>query len=217
MDPSVSIVIPTFGDLDVWGHLADKAVESARNQTVKPAQIIRAHEDTLAAARNVGARKATSEWLIFLDADDELDRHYVAHMLAARDGLDVIQPSTLGVYPDGTVDDRPVLIPKRDLAQANYLVIGSMVRWRFFHTVGGFQEFAAAEDWAFFLACYCAGARIGAAPKAIYRVHVRPQSRNTMSSGHGKAIQEIRNRYAAGARSRQERERTPRLRPSRLV
>ena len=188
---NVSIVIPTFGDLGFWGPLADRAENSAELQTAK-AEIIRVHSDSLSRARNDGALEAKGDWLIFLDASDELDPYYVEVML---DGTgDIRQPSTLGVV-DGKEDDEPVLIPQRDLREANYLVIGSMVRRDIFLEVGGFQSYPILEDWCFFLQCWLLGASISQCPRAIYKVHVLGGSRNTDQLLHGQVYMQIRERY----------------------
>lgn len=187
----VTVIIPIFGDMDVWAPMAARAFKSVLAQTCRP-KVVVSGGDTLQEARNRSGLTATTEWLCFLDADDELDPNYIHHMLLG-DG-DIRQPSTLGIV-EGVEDGEPVLIPPRRLTESNYVVIGAFVRTEIFCRVGGFDDFAAFEDWDLWRRCVGAGAVIGAAPEAIYRVHVRSDSRNSMSTpGAVEAYKAIRQR-----------------------
>ena len=191
---TVDVIIATYGDRDVWDVLADRAVASAGNQTVRPNSIIRSHEVNLALARNLGAQASDADWLIFLDADDELDPYYIEAMLSG-DG-DIRQPMTLGVT-DGVEDDYPVLIPPKSggFMVGNHLVIGSMVRRELFMVAGGFADMPVLEDWDLWIRCRLSGGEVGTAPAAIYRVHVRTESRNTEQNGHHHYYSLIQNQY----------------------
>lgn len=189
---SVGVVIGTFGDLMEWAPLVQRASASVAAQTVKPDCVIWKHADTLQNARNWGANEVDCDKLIFLDADDELDSHYIEAMLTGS--ADIRKPSTLGIV-DGVEDDHPVMIPARDINTANHIVIGAMVSSEVFFKVGGFDDFPMLEDWALWLKCYKAGATIGEIPDAIYRVHVRTGSRNTDLALHGRVYNEIRTRF----------------------
>jgi GT2 family glycosyltransferase len=193
----VEVIVPTFGDKYLWSALVDRAVVSVMRQTVKT-KVWRSHEADLSTARNAGAWAAASEWLIFLDADDELDPRYVECMLKGTG--DIRQPSTLGIV-NGVEDDYPVLIPlKQNLLHGNHLVIGSMVRRSLLLEVGGFRELPILEDWDCWIRLWLAGAEIGTAPDAVYRVHVREGSRNKQGDHmHGRLFTEIQQRYTAEA------------------
>ncbi len=196
----VGVVIGTFGD--GWFQRGLAAWESVQAQTVSvPA--IRSHGTDLQAARNVGAKDLIEsrpgiEFLIFLDADDTLDPHYVEEMLKGTG--DLRQPSTLGVYPDGHTDDEPCLIEpnpedRGGLLYRNHLVVGSMVRADLFFKVGMFADLPVLEDWDLWIRCAQAGAEITQVPKAIYRVGVNEGSRNSEANLHGRIYQQIRRKY----------------------
>lgn len=173
----VTVVVPVFGDPTPWVDKARRAAMSAIEQTVAPERVVLATADDLATARNGPAEWARTEWLCFLDADDELDVRYVEAMLAG-DG-DLRQPATLGIV-GGVEDPYPVVIPARPLLDANYIVIGAFVRTDLFREVGGFRDLPAYEDWDLWIRMWLAGATITAVPEAIYRVHVNAAGRNAM-------------------------------------
>lgn len=177
----ISVVVATFGDRVKWGELAERALNSTEVQLHKPASVHYEHGETLAAARNAGAKRAQGEWLCFLDADDCLDAGYLAAMSFVADTLTVdalLQPATQGFYPDGALDPEPNVIPRRDLQTSNFMVVGTLVRAEQFERVGGFVELPFLEDWDLWLRCAVDGAIHEAVPDAIYWVGVNPDSRN---------------------------------------
>lgn len=190
----VTVVIATFGpDYKKWDDLAQRARKSVERQTVHP-RVVRSHMDTLHDARNIGAVQANTEYLIFLDADDELDRHYVEAMLASHG--DIRRPATLGVV-GGIEDDFPVMIPRAPLLDRNFIVIGAMIRKDFFLRVGGFEDYPVLEDWCLWLKMVEAGAEVVDVPDAIYRVNVQEASRNQPAeiTNYGRTYSEIRKRF----------------------
>lgn len=193
----VTVIIPVYGDVERWAPLARRAAASAIAQTVPAAQVVLATAADLAEARNGPASWARTEWLVFLDADDELDVRYIEAMLAGEG--DLRQPATLGVT-DGVEDAQPVVIPAKDLMTGNYIVIGAMVRTDLFHEVGGFRSLDAYEDWDLWLRVWLAGGRITSVPEAVYRVTVNTTGRNALSRPHAlAAYHQVRSCYAGCA------------------
>jgi glycosyltransferase involved in cell wall biosynthesis len=197
----ITVCIGTFGDQQIWSALAhDRAMASVDRQTLPPAALQWCHGENLHDARNAAAARATSEWLCFLDADDELDPAYLEAMASAIadfDGMDMLlQPATLGVHPDGHEDPFPVVIPTKPLLDGNYLVIGTLVRREQFCRVGGFCDFPLYEDWDLWLRCWLDGATVLAVPSAIYRVHVNENGRNSaVRAIQMRAYHQVRNQY----------------------
>ncbi|MCK1622039.1 glycosyltransferase [Bradyrhizobium sp. 147] len=148
----------------------------------------------VSAARNLGARQAVGDWLLFLDADDRLRSDGVAALLAAARAA----PRAVLVYGDyNTIDSEGRQIGRRDLlkgrrkptgdvltrlAAGNFIVNGGIVltRAEAFRAVGGFDvSLRYCEDWH----CWCRLAAIGEfefAPKLLldYRLHTA----NTMNA-----------------------------------
>jgi glycosyltransferase involved in cell wall biosynthesis len=205
---TIGVVVATFGDADVWVPLAARAAASAHAQTRPPDDVVCVHGFALHEARNAGAAELDTEWIVFLDADDSLDAGYLAAMEAAiarlGDGEHLLQPATLGVYPDGREDSHPVLIPpKASLLDGNHLVIGTAVRRDLFQRVGGFRDWPLYEDWCVWIRCWLEGAVPVGVPAAVYRVTVREGSRNNAARAlQVRTYNAIRGNYLEVARRR---------------
>lgn len=180
----VTIVVGTFGS-DQWRHLAEhRAIPSGLAEGV---QVIHSHAATLHEARNSGLDQVTTEWVIHLDADDELEAGYVQTMLTGA--ADVRAPAVR--YVRGRTAQWPrmprVAGHTHDcsadcLPMGNWLVVGSMARTDLLRQVGGWRDFSWSEDWDLWLRCHLSGASFEAIPQAVYRAHARPDSRNRGAS-----------------------------------
>ncbi len=176
----VTIAIATFGDPS-WRELAnDRARPSA---IAAGADVVAAyHGDSLHEARNELLEQARTEWIVYLDADDELEPGYLQAMAAGttdvrgpmaryvRGGRERLwQPRVAGHEHDCTADCLPA---------GNWLLIGSMVRTELLRAAGGWRDFAWSEDWDTWVRCWKHGATFELIRDAVYRAHVRPDSRN---------------------------------------
>jgi hypothetical protein len=203
-EKSVTVVIPFYGDFP--DYLVKRAAASVHEQfissTTKLSLWIDHEVKSLQEARNKPGLKVKTEWLIFLDADDELDPYYVEEMLAGEG--DIRQPSTLGIV-NGVEDDYSVLIPPKqpNFLAGNHIVIGAMIRTSLFKELGGFRDLPVLEDYDLWLRAWIAGADIQPCPKAIYGVHVNPNGRNNKDANtHGQVFQDLQRLYGPQARAK---------------
>lgn len=165
----LTVIVPAFGA---------EHRELARTRAVPSAElegdVIIADGPTVAASRNAGAAAADTEWIVFLDADDELEPGFAASMAAAT--ADVRVPwfrHCRGLRERPAVDVEPG--PLRD---GNMLPIGCVLRRDLFHRAGGFREWTILEDWDLWQRVELAGATFESVPGAVYRAYIRSGSRN---------------------------------------
>jgi glycosyltransferase involved in cell wall biosynthesis len=182
----VSVVVGTFGD-HRWVNLAEqRAIPS-----VQGAPVIHRHGETLAQARNEGLALVDTEFVIHLDADDQLDENYITEM--AKGTADLRAPSRLDIR--GNVPMWPAYMPRvwahehqcvgECLRYGNWMTIGTAVRTELARSVGGWEEFGWSEDYALFARCWKAGGTVEACPDAIYRAWWTRGSRNRISHAKG--------------------------------
>lgn len=182
----VTIVVATYGEA-WWTALAHRrALPSARRFGVP---VIYHHGQTLDEARNTVLDQVTTEYVIHLDADDELEQAYLAAM--ASGSADLRAPSVRYITPSGQ-EHRPQVprVSGHDhactgecLPVGNWLVIGTMARTQLLREVGGWLPFRWSEDWSLWARCWQSGCTVEAIPLAVYRAHMRPRSRNRSVTG----------------------------------
>lgn len=180
MGLDATICIGTFGDVEWEDLAARRAIPSAQAQGV---HVIHAHAETLAKARNDALRQVDTEWVVFLDADDELDEGFLNAL--SRGSADLRAPSIryvrsghLGRSRMPRVSGHTHACEAGCLTEGNWLVVGTAVRTELVREVGGWEEWPWSEDWALWLKCHLAGASIEAVPSAIYIAHWARNSRN---------------------------------------
>lgn len=170
----ITVVMPTIPT-----RIAEleRAIASVMAQTLKPACVL-VEEDKYkqgpAFVRNRILKRVTTEWVAFLDDDDEL---YPDHLLkcaryATLQGLDV-------VYPSYDCDDDPVNchgIPfdASLLKRRNFIPVTALARTAKVLEAGGFQPHPdehdnPCEDWGLWLAMLDNGAKFGHLPIRTWR------------------------------------------------
>lgn len=180
----VSVAIGSYGSQS-WKDASERAAASVVRLGRLPIRTIQVHlyDGTLAEARNAALEKVETEWVVHLDADDELEPGYFEAMEAGT--ADLRAPSVRYVR-DG-IERRPY-VPKVAghahvctadcLRDGNWLVVGTAVRAQMLRDVGGWREWPCYEDWDAWLRCWQAGATVEPVRDAVYRAHVDPNSRN---------------------------------------
>lgn len=177
MGLDVSIAVSTFGS-DAWRLLAEKrSLPNARSFGVP---VIYNHGKTLHEARNLGLSQVETEWICFLDADDELEPGYFDEMDKADGDL---RPPAMRYVPPGVVR-MPTVVGHSHascyadcLLGGNFMCVGTVARTELLREVGGWKEWGTFEDFDLWQRCWIAGATITPVPSAVYRAYSTPQGR----------------------------------------
>lgn len=185
-----AVIVGTFGE-EHWADLArERAIPSIEAEGVpfihNHGGVLDTYGASLAECRNEGARQTDAEWLLFVDADDELRPGFFEAM-AAADG-DLLTPAVEYVRPQRGPAP-PMFWPEKDIRDSNYLIVSTLIRAEMFWDVGGFQAFDLYEDWHLFASCIKRGATVTQVPNAICRVYIDPLSKHRRGSTRKEKLQ----------------------------
>lgn len=172
----VSVVVSTFGNFE-WQLLAQqRALPSAYSFGVP---VIYNHGTSLHEARNLGLSQVETEWVCFLDADDELEPRYFEEMELVDGDLRPPSVRYLGYTPGmPRLPDHHHACVADCLAEGNWLVVGTVARTKLLRDVGGWRDFPVYEDFDLWQRCWLAGATVTPVPRAVYKAYSNSTGRN---------------------------------------
>lgn len=180
-----------------------RALPSAMAQDAHEVLIDHDPDGTIASVRNGLASRATGEWLLYLDADDELAPGFLTAMERANRGTTfykekhVLYTPAVSYVTKGRI--RPPIFPTgTDLSKNNFLVVGTLVERDLFLQVGGFSDYPHGfEDWSLWAKCWKAGAKITQVRRAIYIAYINPDSKHRRAWRNHRWQVEMHNKVAA--------------------
>lgn len=182
----ITVVIPTIAARTGPGSLFERAVRSVQQQTFPPAEILAwldEHREGPAAIRNKLLGAVTTEYVAFLDDDDEfLPDHLQRCARAARlTGADVVYPgyeTAGGADPVGCFG---IPFDGALLQHRNFIPVTTLCRTAAVRAAGGFQERPdehgdPCEDWGLWLAMQRNGAKFHHLARKTWRWNLAPGS-----------------------------------------
>lgn len=180
---NVSIVCSTFGNFKWQLQAQQRAIPNAKSFGVPVYYNHVSAPNSLHVARNMGLSQVKTDWVVHIDADDELAPGFFEEMDNV-DG-DLRPPSVNHVYEKVTF--MPKVVGRHGvhthtcvgdcLEEGNWLVVGTVARTELLREVGGWKDWKTFEDFDLWQRCWLAGATITPVPKAVYRAYSTPQGR----------------------------------------
>lgn len=163
--------------------MLERAVRSVEAQTRPPTNVIIELDESGAGAcatRNRGLSKVTTEWVAFLDDDDELLPNHLEDLgnVAAVTGADLVYPRWEGANVNlfnGLIGYAFDARLREHIRSANFIPITTLVRTKLLHDVGGFSPHPdtsptnPCEDWGAWLKLLDAGAKFVHYPEVTWR------------------------------------------------
>lgn len=176
----VTVVIPTCGD-DAWLHMGNQAEENTKALGVKT---LRVHipSGTVSQARNAGLYQVKTKYVVFLDADDDLDARYFEGVVLTADVTataiqynEQVGPQIPRVWLHEHQGYKPHAGPcdGECLPDGNYIHIGAFINVAAAKAVGGFRDYPVYEDWALYLAMQQNGATFDTHYASVYLANTR--------------------------------------------
>jgi O-antigen biosynthesis protein len=181
--PTIGVVIATYGS-DRWHELSwSRAYPSVAAQECA-VEVCHEPDGNIATARNRGAANVKGDWLVFLDADDELHTGFVAAMqeaitgVAPKDAHERLFTPAIQYVRRGRPQE-PMFWPEVDLRTGNWLVIGTAIHRSMFTALGGFREYPhGLEDFDLWSRAHKMQCRVERVPGAIYVAHWNDSSKH---------------------------------------
>lgn len=159
-----------------------RALLSVRAQTLPPVSVL-VEEDRgrlgAAAVRNRMLRRVATEWVAFLDDDDELlpDHLKLCARYATLSSVDVVYPGYECVGGEDPVNCFGIPFDASLLKRRNFIPVTVLARTELVRAAGGFQPRPdehgdPCEDWGLWLSMLDSGAKFGHLPVRTWRWHL---------------------------------------------
>lgn len=174
----------------------DESVRAASEVELPPGVTLRmqrAEGVGAALARETGAQLATSSWLLFLDADDELEPDAVAKLLACASASDVVYGDAVLTDASGAAISFRSLRPATEHAIAGIFFNAPLCGTALVRRAARLPwqaGYDAVDEFHFFarLAVFGRGFRHVEAPVLRYRQHPTPARKSNVGMDYGTAL-----------------------------
>ena len=215
--PKVSVIIPNHN----YGQYVGQAIQSVLNQTYPvyeitvvddgstdrsaqiimdagyPVKLIKTPQHGVACARNEGAKYSTGDYLIFLDADDELDPTFIEKTLKEMQGDTQVVYTDIRFFGDANFDNAQPDYSDEEMKK--WQVVPSscaLIDRHIWELVGGFDNTEWYEDWGFWLRISKNGFNFRHIKEPLFRYRKHGKSRiDELDERKAYGFKQLRERY----------------------
>lgn len=199
---TLSVIIPCYKQ----AHFLGECIESVLAQSVKPDEIIVVNDGSpdntsevarkygvivvekenggLSSARNAGIERATSDFLLCLDADDMLRPDAIKELMAIA-GENVIAQAGLMYFGAQVATFRPMGATLESMLRSNTVYCNSVFPKKAWEAIGGYDESdtmrLGLEDWLWWVEMMASGYEVKTTDyiALLYRRHADTMTKNT--------------------------------------
>jgi glycosyltransferase involved in cell wall biosynthesis len=176
---NITVLIPTIPPRRAE---FDRAIASVQAQTLPPAMVwceIDKDRTGAAATRNRLLKQVRTEYVAFLDDDDEFlpDHLKLCARYMSLSGVDVVYPGYEVAGGEDPVNCFGLPFDAGLLRRRNFIPVTTLCRTELVRDAGGFQELTdehgdPCEDWGLWLSMLDNGATFGHLPQRTWRWHL---------------------------------------------
>lgn len=175
----ISVIIPIKKERNEYWKMLPRAINSVLAQTFTDFElIIQIYDNQVSEGRNEGIKKAVGEWILTLDADDELEPNFLEKVWEHKEDYDI-------VATDATINGiRFKAEPDKEFQSKNRILNCSLFKKEVWNKYNFNEELLAYEDYDFWLKAIRNGFKIGHINIPLVKIYDRPDSRNKYASTH---------------------------------
>lgn len=192
------VIVDNDSDDDSY-EVAQAALRAAWPSGLVDADVVK-YNDRLgyASPRNFGARRGTGRYVVFCDADDEVDPTWLRHLVDAGDhGHELVASRVVSISASDSCPETTITgdarLPEMFGVPVSHTG-GMLCSRRLFSDLGGFDPYfdLGGEDVDFSLRARLAGIEPHLAPDAVYFARERETARGRMRQGYRNGRTKVR-------------------------
>lgn len=206
--PLVSIIIPFYNN----PHTINETIESCLDSTYRNIEVIIVNDGSnfhleniikpefincikiidkknggVSSARNCGVFNSQGEYILFVDADDLIDKSYVVkcvNVFKNDNTINIVTCRSRMFSPNQKEQIWNLQCPNyRDLLIGNHIMISSMVQRKHFEMIHGFDEnLTAFEDWDFWIRISSLNKKIHLIDEYLFKYRVDQENHTSLSN-----------------------------------
>lgn len=144
------IILVDDGSTDAYTIEKIKEIE---NKNINNLKIIRQENSGVSISRNNGFKSSTGDYIVFLDADDKIDKKYIpkcVDILDSKENIDFVYTNSIFFNENKKKKIFNLKYNFYSLLFRNYIPITSMIRREAFLSIGGYKK-CSYEDWELYI------------------------------------------------------------------